>query len=125
MFSSNFFNCFTFTASKSLVPPATPTIRRVTPRPSAVLRMLPIESTPLPLLFTLSPVKYAVVASASAFTAVDALPNVMACSISVLAPLPIVIALLANVLAEKPIAIAYSEAVSVAVIPLPEPDRVA
>ena len=48
------FNCFTLTASKSLVPPATLIIRRVIFLPPVVL---PIDTTPLPLLFTVSPVK--------------------------------------------------------------------
>ena len=51
---SRAFNCFTLTASRSLVPPATLIIRRVIFLPPVVL---PIDTTPLPLLLTASPVK--------------------------------------------------------------------
>ena len=66
------FNCFTLTASRSLVPPATLIIRRVILLPPDVL---PTDTTPLPLLLTASPVKYDVPLTPSASTALDPSPN--------------------------------------------------
>ena len=87
--ASNAFNCFTFTASKSLEPPATPTIRRLIPLPSAALRSVPTDTTPLPELFTASSDKYALsVDPVSASVTLEPYPKATEKRPSATAPLP-------------------------------------
>ena len=99
----NAFNCFTFTASVSLVPLATLSIRRV------IVLPLPMDRTPCSLLFTVSFVKYPVVSAASADTVVEPSPRATEFFTSALAFAPITIAPSALALAPFPILIEFLE----------------
>ena len=95
------------TASKSSVPPATLTIRRVIVAVlSESFRLLPTEITPLPLLLVDSPDKYAVFPAPSASVVVDPSPSATECANAAFALVPKAIALDAVACADVPMAAA-------------------
>ena len=92
------------TASKSSVPPATLTIRRVIVPVSEVFRLLPTDITPLPLLLVDSLVKYAILEAPSSVVVVDPSPSATECAKAAFALVPKAIALDAVACADVPMA---------------------